>query len=343
MRHLCILLTCTLALWPALSPAEEPSAGKGTLRLFTLPGNAEIFINDQRKGLSPALPEETFSIGLGEGEYRVRAAKAGFGTVERTVFIGADTEQTLRLSLVPEISMVPIAGGCFQMGSPEGEPERDPDEGPQHEVCVKPFEIGAYEVTFDDWDACVADGGCRPVTDDHGWGRGRQPVINVSFEDVQAYLVWLNRATGSGYRLPTEAEWEYAARAGTTTPFSTGECITTEQANYDGTFAYGDCPTPGNVDVHRAKPVGSYPPNPWGLYDMNGNLVEFVADCWNEGYKGAPTDGSAWLEGNCGRRVMRGGSWYGFAGFMRSAYRCRVGLAFGHRTIGFRLARTPEA
>jgi formylglycine-generating enzyme required for sulfatase activity len=319
------------------------AAGKGSLSIATLPGGAELFIDSKRKGSSPMSADERFLIRLPEGEYRLRAEKQGFDPAERIVFVAADTEQTLKLNLAPEIEMVSIAAGCFMMGSPPDEPERDADEGPQHEVCLEPFEIGKYEVTFADWDACVADGGCAEKPDDQGWGRGRRPVINVSWQDAREYIRWLNSSGGqSGFRLPSEAEWEYAARAGTTTPFSTGPCISTDQANFDGTFEYGKCPPPTDVDLHQTQPVGSYPPNPWGLYDMHGNVNEFVADCWNDGYDGAPTDGSAWQDGNCARRVLRSGSWHGYPGYLRSAYRCRSGPAFGHRTIGFRLARSPD-
>ncbi len=160
----------------------------------------------------------------------------------------------------PEMVVVPA--GEFMMGSPENEEGRHSDEGPQHRVRIaQPFAVGRFEVTFDEWDACVAGGGCggyRP--DDNGWGRGRQPVINVSWDDAKAYVQWLNRGTGKSYRLPSEAEWEYVARAGTTTPFWTGATISTEQANYDGTYTYGG----GKKGEYRQRtvPVGSLPANP---------------------------------------------------------------------------------
>jgi formylglycine-generating enzyme required for sulfatase activity len=334
-----VALTASVLFLPAAGLAEGPA--KGTLHIRTLPGDAELTVNGQPKGRSPADAAESLLLHLPEGEHLLRAVKDGFDPVERSVFVAADTERTVQLDLAPQIDMVRIEGGCFLMGSPESEPERDADEGPQHEVCVQPFEIGRYEVTFADWDACVADGGCSAEPDDQGWGRGRRPVVNVSWEHVGEYVRWLNGKGGQqGYRLPSEAEWEYAARAGTTTPYFTGDCISTDQANFDGTFEYGDCPPPTEVDLHQTQPVGSYGANPWGLYDMNGNVNEFVADCWNEGYVGAPTDGSAWEDGNCSRRVLRGGSWFGYPGYLRSAYRCRSGPAFGHRTIGFRLARS---
>jgi formylglycine-generating enzyme required for sulfatase activity len=326
------------ALLPAAAVAEDST---GAVRIFTIPGDAQLFVDGERKGSSPSTAQETFLIHLPPGEYRIGAEREGFDSTEREVFVAAGTEQTLKLSLAPDILMIPISAGCFVMGSPPDEPERDPDEGPQHEVCLPAFEIGKREVTFADWDVCVLDQGCNRNPSDEGWGRGDRPVINVSWDDMQEYLRWLNRLTGQSYRLPTEAEWEYAARAGTTTPFSTGDCINTDQANYDGTFEYAGCGAHTGINLGQTMPTGSYPPNPWGLLDMHGNVNEMTQDCWNEGFEGAPADGSAWKEGNCGHRVMRGGSWHGYAGYARSAFRCRVGPSFKHRSIGFRLAETP--
>jgi len=337
-----LLILCLLTLLLPASALAEQDAGMGTLRVVTLPGDAALFIDGARKGSSPASRGDSFMIRLPEGDYLVRAVKDGFDAIERRVFVGGDTDQTVSLSLAPEIEMIALPAGCFMMGSPKSEPERDADEGPRHEVCVDAFELGKYEVTFADWDACVADGGCAPIEDDEGWGRGRRPLINVSWQQAHDYIRWLNHTAPGGFRLPSEAEWEYAARAGTETAFSTGPCISTDQANFDGTFEYGDCPDPTNVDLHQSVPVGRYPANPWGFYDVHGNVNEFVEDCWNDGYDGAPTDGSPWVEGNCTRRVVRGGSWHGYPGYLRSAYRCQAGPAFGHRTLGFRLARTPE-
>ena len=137
--------------------------------------------------------------------------------------------------------MVVVPAGEFMMGSPAGEEGRSDDEGPQRKVTIaKPFAVGKFEVTFAEWDACVAAGGCKHKPDDQGWGRGKRPVINVSWDDItKEYLPWLSRKTGKTYRLLTEAEWEYAARAGTTTPFSTGQTITPEQANFNGNYTYG--------------------------------------------------------------------------------------------------------
>ena len=239
----------------------------------------------------------------------------------------------------PEMVVVPA--GSFMMGSPAGEEGRRENEGPQHEVTIpRRFAVGKYEVTFAEWDACVAGGGCgghRP--DDRGWGRGRRPVISVSWEDAKAHVEWLSRKTGKRYRLLSEAEWEYVARAGTAGPFHFGRTISTDQANYDGNYTYGS----GRKGVDRKKTVsvGSFSANGFGLHDVHGNVWDWVEDCWHGDYSGAPTDGSAWTSGgDCGSRVLRGGSWFNQPRFLRSAN--RGGITAGNRdgSSGFRLART---
>ena len=238
----------------------------------------------------------------------------------------------------PEMVVVP--SGSFMMGSPSSEEGRDGDEGPVHRVTFKrPFAVGVYEVTFGEWDACVSGGGCgghRPS--DGGWGRGRHPVMNVSWDDAQAYVRWLSRKTGEEYRLLSESEWEYVARAGTTTPFHTGATISTGQANYDGNYTYGSG-RKGRY-IEKTVEVGSYAPNRFGLYDVHGNVWEWTEDCWNDSYRGAPSDGSAWKSGDCSRRVVRGGSWVNTPWNLRSAH--RNGLTAGIRDylVGFRVART---
>ena len=172
----------------------------------------------------------------------------------------------------PELVVVPA--GSFRMGSPSHEEGRDDDEGPVHEVRIaEPLAVGVYEVTFSEWDACMRGGSCgghRPS--DRGWGRGNRPVIHVSWEDAQAYVRWLSRKTGEAYRLLSEAEWEYVARAGTATPFHCGSTLSTSQANYDGSFTYGS----GRKGTYRGKtvPVGSFAPNRFGVYDVHGNVWE---------------------------------------------------------------------
>ena len=208
--------------------------------------------------------------------------------------------------------MVVVSGGRYMMGSPEDEAGRGGDEGPRYRVTIpRPFAVGKYEVTFAEWDACVTAGGCggyRPR--DEGWGRGRRPVINVNWGDATSYVEWLSQKTGKGYRLLTESEWEYVARAGTAGPFHFGSTISTDQGNYDGNYTYGS----GRKGVLRGKTVGvgSFPANGFGLHDVHGNVWEWVEDCWHGDYSGAPADGSTWTTGeNCGERVLRGGSWNG--------------------------------
>ena len=237
----------------------------------------------------------------------------------------------------PEMVVVPA--GEFTMGAPETERNSDADERPQHRVVfANRFAVGQFAVTFAEWDACVAAGGCknyRPA--DRGWGRGRQPVINLWWEDARAYARWISEKTGRPYRLLSEAEREYVTRAGTTTPFWWGASISTEQANYDGGFTYG-CRRKGEYR-QRTVAVESFAPNPWGLYQVHGNVYEWVEDCWNSNYEGAPSDGSAWLTGNCARRVMRGGSWQFAPWHLRSAARGTVATAVDFRIVSMRIAR----
>jgi formylglycine-generating enzyme required for sulfatase activity len=226
--------------------------------------------------------------------------------------------------------MLRIPSGSFLMGSPAKERERDSWEDPRHTVQVSAFAIGKYAVTFEEWDACVAASGCSTRPSDEGWGRGRRPVINVSWEHAQEYASWLSKKAGKTYRLPSEAEWEYAARAGTTTAYYWGDHIGTGHAN-----CYG-CGS--RWDYKQTAPVGSFDPNPWGLYDLLGNVYQWTQDCWHDSYRGAPTDGSAWTAGECLQRVVRGGSWNDEPSFSRSAF--RIGITGPFITVGFRVVRT---
>jgi formylglycine-generating enzyme required for sulfatase activity len=249
--------------------------------------------------------------------------------------------------------MVVLPAGSFMMGSPTSEVGHYEFEAPLHRVTfARPFAVGKYEVTFAEWDACVSVGGCKYKPEEGSgrpsdglWGRDRQPVIFVSWNDVTAeYLPWLSRTTGKTYRLLSEAEWEYAARAGTTTPFSTGRTITLEQANFDGNMPYGENTSfygSGRKDLWRQKTVevGSYRPNAFGLHDIHGNVSEWVQDCWNSNYNGAPADGSAWTTGECDNRIPRGGSWMFDPKLLRSAHRTFITPRFRIHSIGFRVAR----
>ncbi len=235
----------------------------------------------------------------------------------------------------PEMVVVPA--GSFEMGSPKEEEGRYVNEGPQRTVKIsRPFTIGKFEVTFEEWDACVADGGCKHKSEYSDQGRGRQPVMNVSWDDItKEYIPWLNRKTGKNYRLPTEAEWEYAARAKTQTPFWWGDTISTDQAWYAEPLTYE------GRSRKKTVPVDSFEPNPFGLYNVHGNVWEWVEDCWHDNYIGAPNDGSAWLEannGNCARRVLRGGSWYVGPRSLRSADRSLHQPGTRYTIYGFRLS-----
>ena len=221
---------------------------------------------------------------------------------------------------LPEVAsqMVRVPGGTFTMGCTEEQSDCYDFEKPVHWVQVPDFEIGKYEVTQDLWEAVMGE---NPSDVSNC---ARCPVHSVSWEDIQTFLEKLNTLTGKRYRLPTEAEWEYAARGGQ------------QSRGYE----YAGSDTPNLVAWHdRAHPVGQKAANELGLYDMSGNVWEWVADCWNDSYKGAPSDGSAWTSGNCIRRVLRGGAWSGNPESLRSAFRSLNGPV-RHSSFGFRIART---
>jgi formylglycine-generating enzyme required for sulfatase activity len=234
---------------------------------------------------------------------------------------------------------VAVPAGSFTMGSPDSETDRARYEGPLHRVTfAQPFAVGRFAVTFAEWDACVTDGGCNSYApNDESWGRGRRPAINVSWDDANAYAAWLSGTTGKSYRLLSEAEREYATRAGTTTAFWWGAAISPKQANFNGTYIYGN--GPAGEYRKRTLPVDSFQANRWGLYQVHGNVWEWTRDCWHENYDGAPADGSAWEAGRCGYRVVRGGAWVTYPGDLRAANRGRFGPDFRSNFQGFRLAR----
>lgn len=245
---------------------------------------------------------------------------------------------------VPLPQMVALPAGEFLMGSPEVEPDRQSDESPQHKVVINAFAISQTEITFEQYDA-FADATKRNKPDDSGWGRGQRPVINVNWNDAKAYVAWLSEQTGQVYRLPSEAEWEYAARAGTQTPFSTGDCIRTDLANYDGADSnsfgskYYDCGAKTDNYRKQTTLVSELAPNPWGLYAMHGNVWEWVEDCYKDSYVGAPDDGSARQEAECTSRVLRGGGWNYRPVNIRSAFRDWLNPDEAYINSGFRIAR----
>ena len=243
--------------------------------------------------------------------------------------------------------MVVVPPGRFDMGNPDDETDHYDDQGPVHIVTIRErFAVGKFEVTFAEWAACVSDRGCEEIElDDQDWGRGKKPVVYMTHDSALSYVSWLKQKTGGSYRLLTEAEWEYAARAGTTTVHSWGD-------EFRGDLAHcWDCTE--RFDLSMPAPVGSFPANDFGLHDMHGNVWEWVEDCWNERYDGAPTNGSAWMDGMdvyCDKHVIRGGSYKSPAFRLGSAV--RVGRGFPekssywyvhdiwHSTLGFRVART---
>ncbi len=247
-------------------------------------------------------------------------------------------------------AMIAIPPGEFWMGSPESEPERGDDER-RHRVAIArpfaigryavtfarpPFAIGQYAVTFAEYDRfCAATG--RERADDQGWGRDRRPVIEVDWYDALDYTDWLSEQTGQTYRLPTEAEWEYAGRAGTETPFWWGKGITIDQANYNGHYTYGPRSQPG-VSRAQTVPVDQFQPNPWGLYQVHGNVWEWTGSVYIKDYSGAEQRCAGRAED--GPRSLRGGSWYNSPARGRSASRFSAAPVNRYGSSGFRLARS---
>jgi len=218
--------------------------------------------------------------------------------------------------------MVVVPAGEFKMGS-----GTTPYEKPEHRVAIpSPFAIGRREITFDEWDQCP----CNYRPNDRGWGRGSRPVIDISWNDAQAFVTWLSQKTGKTYRLPSEAEWEYAARGGTNSTFWWGRSIVSGTANCE------DC---SGTPPRQTLPAGSLRPNPFGLFDVAGNAAEWVEDCWNDSYRGAPRNGSAWTTGQCRQRGIRGGSFASKAPLIRPAARFKYDQDVRYYANGFRVAR----
>ncbi|HEX2011932.1 MAG TPA: formylglycine-generating enzyme family protein, partial [Roseateles sp.] len=235
--------------------------------------------------------------------------------------------------------LVGIPAGAFLMGSPAGEPGRKADEGPQHPVGLAGFAMSRTEVTQKQWRALM---GSNPSAFPACSGNGDDcPVEQVSWAEAQAFVRKLSETTGKAYRLPSEAEWEYAARAGSTTPFISGTTITALQANFDDSATTQDG-QPGKK-LERTTAVASYGANGFGLFDMAGNVWEWTEDCWHPNYEGAPQDGSAWTSGgNCAARVARGGGWHNAGAGLRSALRSETKSGEKLRAVGFRVVRVPQ-
>ena len=325
----------------APTQAEAP----GSLVLELAPSDARVILPDIESGYRPGMA-------LPAGEYQVIVRQAGYEEFVGTVRIESGVRTTRSIVLRreaparavgevfrdalkgggegPEMMVLPT--GSFQMGSPPGETGRYSDEGPVRTVNIsRHIAMGRYEVTFAEYDR-FAEATSRTKPYDWDWGRGTRPVTDVSQTDAKAYATWLSAQTGKTYRLPSESEWEYAARAGTETAYSWGNEIGVNRANCDGCGS--------EWDDEQTAPVGSFAANGFGLFDMHGNVWEWVEDCWHDNYKGAPTDGSAWTTG-CDEEwaVARGGSWFDGPRDLRSAYRDWDAPSYLDFTYGFRLVQ----
>ena len=331
--------------------------GKGMVKIVTTPGDAQIFINGKLKGNSPAKTGQTFAIKLREGEYKIEVLKpiserSEFFGKKESVYVAADSMQTVSIELekrkpekwlnsmlereqtflkeYPKFKMVDIPAGKFRMGCSPGDGDCYKDEKPAHWVTLSGFKMSATEVTFDEWDVYVKAGGTNYSPDDEGWGRGNRPVINVSWKDVQKYIEWLNRVTGKRYSLPTEAQWEYVARAGTSTIYSFGN-----DKKRLKQYAWIDDNSNGQTNE-----VGSLQPNKWGVYDMYGNVMELCMDGLNDYQRGEeinPVGPSSRLG-----VVVRGGSFTHYSYHCRSSRRTSNSDCGRNKKIGYRLVLLPE-
>ncbi len=315
----------------------------------TTPASATIRLPGVSEAYEPGLL-------LDPGDYRVEVSAAGYEPWEGVISHGSEPQRVavtlpvlpLGVSFSDELSsggegpeMVVIPAGRFRMGCVSGRECTD-SEFPVHEVAIsQAFAVSKYEVTFEDWDACLAGGGCGGYrAGDEVWGRlgANHPANGVNWDDAQMYVVWLSEQAGVEYRLLSEAEWEYVARAGSQTAFSWGNDVGANRANcgFFESFGFRTCGDQWEI----AAPVGSFQANAFGVHDLHGNLVEWVEDCWNDSYAGAPPDGRAWRYGDCTLRVLRGGSYIHHPGVLRSANRLRASAGVRAIDYGFRVART---
>lgn len=306
----------------------------GSTTFGTPPAADEAFRRDLEKfslEQSRSLCEKTYLCGTSDAHY---ASLAGPEPTRRP----KPGESFRDCPACPDMVVVPATS--FVMGSPRNELQRATNESPQHKVTfASPFAVGRSPVTFDEWNACVADGGCNGyVPPDEGWGRSRMPVINISWNDAKAYATWLSHKTGKSYRLLSEAEREYVTRAGTSSPFWWGTSISPRQANYDLSATYGGGPR--GTPRHKTVRVDFFPHNNWGLYQVHGNTWEWVEDCYRDGYDDSPSDGSALIIPGCNERVLRGGDWHNNPKYLRAASRENFDPNGRTNRIGMRVART---
>lgn len=331
----------------AIPQPVEPSAS--TIKAPPPEASAEAPVLPDNTPIVPTVPYSPTSPSTQPSDTETQNAQQTAEVAPKVAETAANVKTVRDCGDCPLLVIVPA--GEFSMGSTASDPNHQDDESPRHSVnFTKPFALGSYEVTFDQWDECVKDGACKDAPADEGWGRGSNPVVNISWDDItKQFLPWLTKKSGKSYRLPTESEWEYAARsvkgtgnelafgfgnnASELCTFGNGADLTAKESS--GSNEAIDC----RDGFANTAPVGSFKPNGFGLYDMHGNVWEWVADCWNDNYAGAPVDGAANLGGDCSTRVLRGGSWNSDTANLRSAVRGwnREG---GHSdSIGFRVAR----
>lgn len=343
MRRILILVALSLFLCSTASTFQD-GGGKPTKTPTPKsrpPAAATPRVEPRKRSSTPtprivALPLHSFEFDV------VTVDSSGSETSRRKGHAQYRTEEIAGISL----ELIAIPGGTFMMGSSSGELNRSNDEGPQHQVTVQPFYMGKYEVTQAQWRAVASlPRVARDLNSDPSDFKGDNlPVEQVSWEEAVEFCARLSQAKGRSYRLPTEAEWEYACRAGTTTPFSFGQTITPQLVNYNGNYPYAQASK--GTSRETTTPVGSIGvANGFGLFDMHANVSEWCTDYWHESYNGAPADGSSWESGgNADLRVLRGGSWNFNAYNCRSAYRYRNPPDLRNDYIGFRVvvvARTP--
>ena len=317
--------------WIASRPSRAPAVAAETLAFFKA---GRQVVTRTRRRLVALLSILVLAVGAGLAAWWNQDRLYLLATVNP---LRPEREQALKPTdtfkecrTCPDMIVVPA--GTFMMGSPAS--RTTPSEQPRHKVTIaKPFAIAKYELTFDEWDACATLGKCSRNISDHGFGRGRQPVINVTLDDARGYIAWLSHITGKKYRLLSEAEFEYAARGGRETTYYWGNDVGANNANCKGCGSL--------YDFRKPASVGSFAPNGFGLYDMAGNVNEWTEDCYNANYNGAPADGSAWTsKGDCNQRMTRGGSWYLPPTDMRPARRLAEPIDKRSDTLGFRVART---
>jgi formylglycine-generating enzyme required for sulfatase activity len=314
-----------LAFWETIKESKDPAEFQSYLAAYPngrFARLAEMRIQALKAQAEPA--PERGSVTPPPDDSRLPAASGPAGPA-------ADVAATVSGSAFRDCGACPllveVPAGTYLMGSDQGRP----DEKPRHEVrFAKPFAIGIYEITLAEWDACLREGGCRFSPE--GGADSRLPASNLSWDDAQEYVTWLSKKSGHQYRLPTEAEWEYAASGGKTTAYWWGDDAGKGNANCS------DCGS--DWDGRGPAPVGSFKPNPFGLFDVHGNLWEWTMDCANRSYKGAPGDSSAWLRGDCITRVLRGGSWNVGSEYMRTTRRHHYDRDVRYYLHGFRVVRS---